>query len=202
MSTSVAVDSREEEQRPVRWPNVLLLVVALLWLAALGVVAVAAVYEIRHAQLIHRGVWVSYVDLSDLTEEQAAEALEAAGLALPTEAMVLRYGDSGWPIHPQDLRVSLDTAASVAQAFKVGRGGSLREDLREQLLVYRDGRFFDPQFTLHEGGHLAYTVALAAQEINRSTHEATFDVQGLDVLSTPGQSGLEVDQAATVAALE
>jgi vancomycin resistance protein YoaR len=202
VSTSVAVDSREEEQRPVRWPNVLLLVVALLWLAALGVVAVAAVYEIRHAQLIHRGVWVSYVDLSDLTEEQAAGALEAAGLALPTEAMVLRYGDREWPIYPQDLRVSLDVDASVAQAFQVGRGGSLREDLREQLLVYRDGRFLDPQFTLHEGGHLAYTVALAAQEINRSTHEATFDVQGLDVLSTPGQSGLEVDQAATVAALE
>ena len=83
VSRSVPADPREEELRPVRWPNVLLLVVALLWLATLGVVAAAAVYEISHAQLIHRGVWVSYVDLSDLTEEQAAEALEAAGLVLP-----------------------------------------------------------------------------------------------------------------------
>jgi vancomycin resistance protein YoaR len=190
------------EQQPRRWPSVLLLVAALLWLVALALVLAIAYYEVRHAELIHRGVWVAYVDLSDLTPAAAEEALASAGLALPMEPVSVRYGDRVWIVRPEDLQVSLDVASTVDRAFQVGRGGTLVEELREQAHVHLSGRFLQPLFTLHDGGHLAYSVALIAQEINQPTREAKLEVNGLEVLATPGVSGVEVDQAATLDALE
>jgi vancomycin resistance protein YoaR len=181
---------------------VLLLIVALLWLAVLVLVIAVAVYEVRQSGVIHQGVWVSFVDLSGLTPEQAKAALEAAGIVLPVEPMAVRYDEQQWLIHPEDLHVSLDVEASVERAFQVGRSGPLLDELREQLHAYREGRYLNPLFTLHDGGHLAYTVALIAQEINQPTREAALEVHGTEVSSRPGMDGREVDQATTVAALE
>jgi vancomycin resistance protein YoaR len=202
VSETMPADRFDPEPRPQRWPSVLLLLASLLWLVALALVVAVATYQFRYAERIYPGVWVSHVSLGDLTRAEAEAVLESAGIPFPTEEVALRYGDRVWTIRPEDLKVALDVQSAVTRAYQVGRRGSLVEDLQEQALVYRNGRAIDPVFTFHDEGFLAYAVALMAQEVNRPPREATLKVLGLDVLATRGETGLEVDEAATRAALE
>ncbi len=202
MTETMPADRFDPEPRPRRWPSVLLLVASLLWLVALALVVAVATYQFRYSERIYPGVWVSHVSLGDLTRAEAEVVLESAGIPFPTEQVVVRHGDRVWTIRPEDLKVALDVESAVTRAYQVGRRGSLVEDLQEQALVYRNGRAIDPVFTFHNEGFLAYAVALMAQEVSRPPNEATLRVQGLDVLATRGETGLEVNEAATRAALE
>jgi len=182
--------------------SALLLLALLLWFLALVLVVAVAGYQIRYTERIYPGVWVLNVNLSGLTRAEARAAMTAAEIPLPTSPVVVRYGDKVWIVRPDELGVALDIEATVARAYQVGRGGSWTEDLREQAWALRHGRFVDPIFTLHDEGLLAYTVSRMAQEVNRPTREASLTIQGLQVSVTPGEDGLEVDQAATRTALE
>ena len=185
-----------------RWPNALLLLSILLWLVALALVASVAACQSHYAERIYPGVWVYDVNLSNLTRAEAEAAVAAAEIPLPAAPVAVRYDGETWIVRPDDLGVALDVEASVARAYEVGRGGSPQQDLREQALTFFYGRFLQPVFTLHDEGLLAYAVARMAQEVNQPTREATLQVQGLQVLATAGESGRQVDQAATLAALE
>ena len=198
----MTVDFSGQERPRCRWCSALFTLALLLWLLALALVVAVAAYQFHYAERIYPGVWVSYVNLGGLTWAEAEAAVKAAEIPLPTAPVVVRYGDKVWSVRPDELGVTLDVEATVAQAYQVGRGGSLSEDLREQVLAFRYGRFLEPVFTFHDEGLLAYAVARMAQEVNRPPREATLQVQGLQVLATPGEDGLEVDQAATRAALE
>lgn len=174
----------------------------LLWLVALALLVSVAACQSHYVGRIYPGVWIYDVNLSNLTPAEAEAALAAAEIPLPTAPVVVRYGDKTWIVRPDELGVALDVEASVARAYQVGRGGSPQEDLQEQVLTFLYGRFLPPVFTLHDDGLLAYAVARMAQEVNMPTREATLQVQGVRVLATAGESGREVDQAATLAALQ
>jgi len=99
--------------------------VGLLLAVALGVVVFVGIYEIRYADRIYPGVWVSHVDLSGQRRPVAKDILAGSDITLPTEQVVLRYssadGDLTWTISPQELDLALDAEATVKRAYEVGR---------------------------------------------------------------------------------
>jgi len=194
----MTVNHLKPERLSHRWSSALLWLAISLWLLALILVAGVAAYQFHYTERIYPGD----LSLGGLTRAEAEEALAVADIPVPTTPVVVRHEDKMWIVRPDELSVTLDIGATVARAYQVGRGGSWAEDLREQALALRYGRFLDPIFTFHDEGYLAYMVARMAQEVNRPAREATLRLQGLQVLTTPGEDGLEVDQAATRAALE
>ena len=125
--------------------------------------------------------------------------------------MVVRYGDQSWTLTAADLGVNFDASSAAAAAYEIGRrpgGGveftdqiaALQANLQEQLSAYRFGREVLADEAVDRSAGLAWLEA-RAREINRPVAEATLRIDGLDVVSTPSQTGYALDVAASHAAI-
>ncbi len=179
---------------------VFVLVVGLL-LAAIGGVGYVYAFESRHAETIYPGVSVAGVDLSGLTVEEASQKLENA-LTYPEQGKILFiYGEKRWLYSPEQLGFSLDATQSARQAFAVGRQNSLSENLSVQMAAARQGVNLAPVAQYDQRQAYAVLQALANQ-INTPVVEASINLNGTDVVITPGQVGRQVDLDATLKALD
>lgn len=80
-------------------------------------------YTGRYAGRVYRGVSVAGVAVGGLSQAEALAALDerVAGWAATPLPVRTAEGDHNWEIAPQDLGVTLDTAAAAEAAFAVGR---------------------------------------------------------------------------------
>lgn len=173
--------------------TVALLVVAL----AIAAAATLAIMQIWLADRILPGVQVWDVNVSGLTQAEAAERLQA-DLRFPADRYpIIRYGDQFWRTSPDDLSVQLDAAATAAAAFAVGHEGGLGRRLGDEIDVLLKGRLLTPVFFDDPTAGAVLLNRIAAQ-VDRPLRNATIQVDdALQVVVTAGQSGRTVDQEAS-----
>ena len=98
---------------------------------ALGVGALLAAVRCRVAAYlvagdkVPRGTTVAGVAVGGLTEDEAAQRLEDELAAAPTATLEVTVGDRTTEVSPEEAGISMDYAASVAEA-EPGRAGALR----------------------------------------------------------------------------
>ena len=96
------------------------------------------------------GVSVGGVDLSDLTMGEALVKLNA-DLAYPIKGqIILTDGQNQWAYTPEQLGLSLNTIASIDQAFRVGRQSNLLNNLSTQLNVRQNGLKIEPEIVYEQ----------------------------------------------------
>lgn len=177
-------------------------------LLALGMASVTAGYELRHADHIYPGVDLSVatpngplaIELGGLTPLEAEALIARILTPYPGLDVTLRYGSQEWVITSTDLSIRLDVHATVETAYALGRSGTVWEDLLVQLRLYRRGMVVEPILRYDEGQE-AYILARIAREVNLPTREGMLRLEGMDVIAISGQSGREMDIAASKAAL-
>lgn len=156
---------------------------------------------LSYAGKIYPGVSVAGIDLSGLTEEEAAVLL-AARIAYPqTGKIVFQYQEQIWVARPQELGLSMNVEANARAAYQVGRSGNPFKRLAQRLVAWHSGENLPLALTFDESLAHDYLAQIAAQ-INRPTLDASLSVNGLEVIAVPGQIGLQVDIAATLLPLE
>jgi vancomycin resistance protein YoaR len=146
---------------------------------------------------ISRGTYVNGVDLSGQTIEQAASSLSAALPYPATGQILLEYGDQHWLARPAELGLILDVNTTALNAFTASHRGGI---LRDLWALARGSQYrldVPAVIVLDESTAQRYLVTLAGQ-INKTTVEAGIQLSGLDVITTPGQVGLELDINATL----
>lgn len=93
--------------------------VGLLTALLLGLAGLAG-HRVAYRGRIHPGVVVGDVRLGGLTPTDALAALTAGGLD-PSQPVILRAGDRQWRLTPDSAGITLDSGATVAAAYRVGR---------------------------------------------------------------------------------
>jgi vancomycin resistance protein YoaR len=177
-------------------------------LAFLAVAAAVAGYEFRHARHIYPGISLVVpttqgpltIELGGLTRAEAPDRLERILTPYPGPHTILRHGDRTWAFSASDLGVELDAAATVEAAFAQGRSGELWADLLRQFELYRRGGTITPVLRYDEGQE-AYILGRIAREVNRAPREGVLRLEGLKVVAARGEAGLQMDIAASRAAL-
>lgn len=169
-----------------------LLGLVLLTLAlAIGV----AGYQSRHNGRIYTGVSVHGIDLSEMSDAEAAAALSELH-AYPAQTAVTFIdpaAGSGWTRTAAELGLAVDMAATVDAAMDVGRIGGPTAQLQELYQSWYYGRSLAPVLVLDESRLNAAIDAIAA-EINRPPQNATMQLDG-SAAYTPGRNGRSLDTA-------
>jgi len=187
--------------RPRPWP--LRLAMLLLTGVALLLIVLAlavAVFQARYAGRVYPGVSAFGLDLGGLSAGEAARALDGRFVYDEQAIFTFRDGERFWQLTAGELGVSLDAAATVGAAMRLGREGALPDNLRTQVDLWLNGRTVAPTVIFDEARAEAALRAIAAG-IDRPVRDAELALQGTQVISAPGQVGRTVDIPAALAAL-
>ncbi len=170
----------------------------LLFLGALVVWTLG--YQLVYAGRIFPGVSVAGVDLSGMSPADAALTLNQR-LAFPYSGQILlRDGERIWAASPAELGMVFDASASAQSAYKLGRSDGLFGAFGDQLDARRIGSEADAVIIFDQNVAYAYLQRLSA-EIDQPPIEATFDIQGTEVVAQPGQMGRYLNVDSTLIAL-
>lgn len=169
---------------------------SILFLILIGLIAGG--YDILFSSRIFPGVSMAGVDLSGLTPQQATQALNQR-LTYPSRGqIVLRHGERFWTATPADLGMVFDAGRSVQRAYDLGREGGPFENLSSQINAWQSGLDLPAVILLDERVAHGYVQNIAAQ-INQPVVEADLQLNGSQVMYTPGQVGRLVNVDKTLA---
>jgi vancomycin resistance protein YoaR len=154
-------------------------------------------YQLVYAGRIFPGVSVAGVDLSGLTPNDAAVKLNET-LSYPMQGKVLlRYGENAWVASPAELGMVFDPSTSATTAYKTGRSGGLFGALSGQLRAVSVGARVPPVIIFDQRVASFYLNQLSTQ-INQPVTEGGLDIQGTNIVATPGQVGRQLKVDATL----
>jgi len=182
-----------------RWlASLLLLLLSLLLSAGVGLVAA---FEIRYQERIFPGVRVNDVDLGGMTRAQAEAFLTEAFGQSNVWWPILRYQESVWMPSQQELGAAVDVEDTLRRAYAVGRSRRLIPALLEQWDARQNGLAVQPSVRFDRAQARRYLGTLSPL-VGVPVREASLRMLGTAVELTPSQTGYELDEAATLAALE
>ncbi len=153
--------------------------------------------QIWLADRVLPGIQVWDINVSGLTQAEAAARLRSDFRFPADRYPIIRYGNQLWRTTPDDVSVQLDAAATAAAAFAAGHEGSLGRRLRDQVDVLLKGRLITPIF-FEDPAAGAVLLNRIAGEVDRPLRNASITVsESLQVEVAAGQGGRTVDQEAT-----
>ena len=159
-----------------------------------------ALYASTHAGRIYQGVTVGDLDLSGMSAEEAASALDARFADYAHAPITLTADDRTFQLTPADAGAELDSAATVDAAMAWGRQGNLWEQSQAVARGLVRGVEIRPVVELRPSGR-GGLVALEP-EVVRPPVDATiaFDENGRPAI-VPDEAGVQLNYAATTAEL-
>jgi vancomycin resistance protein YoaR len=188
--------SRHYQKTPVL-PQVAVAVIGGVTLFFMLVITWVLGYQLVYAGRIFPGVSVAGVDLSGMSPTDAAVKLNGS-LSYPIQGKVLlRYGQNSWVASPAELGMVFDPSSSAMTAYKTGRSGGLFGALSGQLRAAGIGAKIPPVIIFDQRVASFYLNQLSTQ-INQPLKEASLDLQGTNIVATPGQVGQELKVDATL----
>jgi vancomycin resistance protein YoaR len=172
-----------------RWLFVLAFVLSVMLVGSL------LTFELYYAERIYPGVHVWNVDVGGMRPAEAASSLPA-GLGLDDPLITLHGAGHTWSVRATDLGLRLAPHASVAPAYRVGRG----EDPVAHLRLLVEGTTLPPVAVYDQAVARRYLQALAEQ-IDHPPTDAQLILEGVTPTVKPSQPGRSLDVEATLAAL-
>ncbi|MCB0033101.1 MAG: peptidoglycan binding domain-containing protein, partial [Anaerolineales bacterium] len=172
-------------------------------ITGLVLIAIAAMvtfssYQTEHEDAVFTGVSVSGIELGGLSLTEAEQRLTAAAASPEQTAITFVDSQSGqeWHYSAADLGVQLDAAATVANAYQIGREGSLQERVSQQFDSWYYGHATSPVMVFDEA-KLFSVIDQLASEIGQLPLDAAVDIAGDEITFSASQVGRALDKTDT-----
>ena len=154
-------------------------------------------YQLVYAGRIFPGVSVAGINLSGMSPSEAAVKLNE-NLSYPINGKILfRDGEKAWVASPAELGMVFDPSSSALSAYSVGRSGGLFGALSGQIHAGGSGVQVPPVIVFDQRVADQYLHQIASQ-IDQPLQEAGLNLEGTNVVATPGQVGRELKTDATL----
>ncbi|MGB2896463.1 MAG: VanW family protein [Anaerolineales bacterium] len=147
------------------------------------------------------GVHIQDITLSGMSQEEIIAALNPVLTYAEDGDIALLDADRTWLTNPAELGVSIDLHEIASNAFAVGRQGTFIERLLQQVDAWYQGYAITPVILFDQvvGTHFLQAIA---STVDQPTIEAALQIEGTQVLVSPGQIGRSVDIIGTLDALK
>jgi vancomycin resistance protein YoaR len=157
--------------------------------------------QLEYRDQIFPGVRVWGVDLSGMSQVEAAEAVRVVFDYPNQKNVVLRYQEQSWTLSPAEMGITFDLNGTIHEAYRLGRSGSFAEDVSNQWLAWLNGVDIAPKMTYNEA-QAQQVLSQISMGINRNVVDASLQLNGLDVTITPSEKGVAVNIPQTLALLQ
>jgi len=159
-------------------------------------------YQVIYLNRVYPGVVVADIKAGGMTEAELTNAVTARAGQYLLRPIIIRANGESWTFTGQELGIRTDVATTVAQAFAVGREGSLWADMLTQLKLLGTPQHIDPV--------LVYDTGPSNQVLQRLTEEIDYPPQNAELIihpdgvieTIPSQRGRQLHIGGTRALLE
>lgn len=165
-------------------------------LFVLFTLAGSAFWHFWHLERIYSGVTVAATPIGGMTRAVALATLQQELANAPLPPVNLTLADRRWTVDPLQVQGRLALVDAINQAYLVGRQGRLGERVTAQLFASLRGAAITPSI-VYDQRLLRDAVATVASQVDRPGR-ATLR---LGALTLPAETGLMVDQDATLQTL-
>jgi len=169
-------------------------------LLILVLAAFVMAFQMRYADKLIPGISVYGIDLGGMTHDQAIAALSNRFTYDDEAVFTFRAGDRFWQMTAGELGVMFDTEATVNAAQQTGGSGNVIQDMVDQTLTWLNGSSISPIIRYDQNIAVQRLMQIGT-EVNQSPQDASLILNGITVMSIPGQVGRNLDIPATLAAL-
>jgi len=166
----------------------------------LTLLAAIAISRIYYLDRVLPGVFAGNVNLGGLSRAETNALLSEAYTYPDNGILLLVDGDEVQTATPVELGVVMDIEAMTNAAMAVGRSGGIVQRIGGQISAWSRGTEIPALILWDEWIATSYLNSLAAQ-IDQPMIEATLALDGLDVISVPGQTGRSLDIDAAMSTL-
>ena len=166
-------------------------------LAALVVALSAGLWLYDHSRrdVIAPGVTVGGVDVGGLDRAEAAERLEARLLPVLRTPLRVDHGDHSWVLGPKEARITADLPASVDEAVRASRSGSVLTRTWRSLTGSELGVALTPSVTYSDAA-IVRLIDRVRKDVDRKAIDASVKLGLGGPAVEEGRPGLEVQATA------
>jgi vancomycin resistance protein YoaR len=177
----------------IRLP-VLVIIGALLVVLTLGALLVS--YQWLYSDRIVPGVSALGINLSGMTEAEAAEALAQGFTDRNRAVFTFRDGEAFWQMSATELGVRFDAEQMGRMAYAIGHQGNVIRDVQAQADAWLNGVQIAPIITYDQNVALDKLDEIAS-EINREVVMGALSLDGTTAVTRDGTNGRRLNVAAT-----
>ena len=170
-------------------------------LLIVALIALLMAFQFQFSDKALPGLSAYNVNLGGMTREQAKVALTNAFTYDKQAVFTFRYNDNFWQATAGELGITFDVEKTLDQVFTTGRSGSVLTDLGTQASIWLNGRSVAP-IVRYDEQVAVQKLSMIASEFDRPPVDATLNMSGTVVVTTPAQTGLALDVSSTISTLE
>ncbi len=170
-------------------------------LLAMVLLALLMAFQIQFGNKALPGLSAYGVNLGGMTREQAKAALTNAFTYDKQAVFTFRYNDKFWQATAGELGITFDVDKTLDAVFSAGHSGSILSDLGTQASIWLNGRSVAP-IVRYDEQIAVQRLSTIASEFDRPAVDATLNMSGTVVTTTPPQTGLALDVTSTLNSLE
>ncbi len=170
-------------------------------LLVMALVALLLLFQVQFSNKALPGLSASTVNLGGMSRDQAKAALTAAFTYDKQAVFTFRYNDKFWQATAGELGITFDVEKTLDEVFSTGHSGSVFSDLGTQASIWLNGRSIAPIVRYDEQVAVQRLSSIAA-EFDHPPVDASLNMSGTVVVTTPAQTGLALDVSSTLNTLE
>jgi len=170
-------------------------------LLVMALLALLLAFQFEYGNRALPGLSVYSVNLGGMSRNQAKEALTKAFTYDKQAVFTFRYNDKFWQATAGELGITFDVDQTLDEVFLTGHSGSVLSDLGTQASIWLNGRSIAP-IVRYDQQIAVQKLSTIASEFDRPAVDATLNMSGTVVVTTPAQTGLALDISSTLDTLE
>ncbi|MCJ7550635.1 MAG: VanW family protein [Anaerolineae bacterium] len=146
------------------------------------------------------GVWVWNASLGGMSSEEAAVRLPTELPLYQPDIVLLGPEGQRWSFSPADLGVSINSEATLAQAYEPGHRTAGQSVFGERLNIMLDGKHLSPVLSWNPDTAWR-ALATIGMELARPVQDASVQLEGAQVVLVAGSIGRRMEVSQTLEAL-
>ena len=177
---------------PKRATNLMIFTIIIILFSCIGIIS--ANFAFMVTDKIYQGVFIDNLSVGGLSAKEAADKVTTVyQTKLKNKpALTVKYQNTVWSIWPEEIDLVLDANQTAAQAYQIGRTGSLIERLQERYHSVNSGVIvpFNVSYNQDKLKNILYTIV---HSINREPQNASIVLNGSTMNMIPEIIGQSVD---------
>lgn len=157
---------------------------------------VFALININNSNIL-KGVYINDIDMSEMSQEEAKEKIEALVNEKLAKEMNLTYEDYNSTINATVLELNYDTNTAIEKAYSIGRDGNLITNNYAILKSMLFKNYINIDITLNEE-IVKTTIGDMEANLPNALVQSSYYIEEKDLIITKGKRGTVIDDEAFI----